>query len=52
MEPPLKIKPNYDDMVRWEDPVSKEFTHYKRPSERAVVESKKLPAKDNWKFQH
>jgi len=48
VEPPLNIKPYYDDMVKREDPISKEVVDFKKPSEMTVEEYKQLPAKYNW----
>jgi len=48
VEPPLNIKPYYDDMVKREDPISKEVVDFKKPSQMTVEEYKQLPAKYNW----
>jgi hypothetical protein len=51
VEPPLNIKPFYDDMVKREDPVSKALVDFKKPSEITPDEFKSLPAKYNWSSQ-
>jgi hypothetical protein len=38
VEPPLNIKPYYDDMVKREDPISKEVVDFKKPSEMTAEE--------------
>jgi len=50
VEPPLNIKPFYDEMVKVEDPTNaKVMVNFKRPSEMSLDEYKWLPAKNNWK---
>jgi len=44
----LNIKPYYDDMVKKEDPATKELINFKKPSEMTLEEYKQLPAKYNW----
>jgi hypothetical protein len=48
VEPPLNIKPYYDDMVKKEDPATKELINFKKPSEMTLEEYKQFPAKYNW----
>jgi hypothetical protein len=48
IEPPLNIKPYYDDMVKKEDPATKELINFKKPSEMTLEEYKQFPAKYNW----
>ena len=48
VEPPLNIKPYYDEMVKKEDSLTKAFVDFKKPSEMTAEEYKLLPAKYNW----
>jgi hypothetical protein len=49
VEPPLNVKPDYDDVAKKEEPVgSKQFVDFKTPSEMLVEEYQSLPAKSNW----
>jgi hypothetical protein len=48
VEPPLNIKPFFDDLVKKEDPVTKESINFKKPSKMTIEEYKQLPEKYNW----
>jgi hypothetical protein len=46
VEPPLNVKPYYNDVAKKEEPVgSKQFVDFKTPSEMSVEEYQSLPAK-------
>ena len=47
-EPPMNIKPYYDDMVKKEDSLTKALLDFKKPSEMSAKDYKLLPAKYNW----
>jgi hypothetical protein len=49
IEPPMKIKGYYEDVVKKEDPSNpKVYIDFKKPSEMTVEEFLSIPAKSNW----
>jgi hypothetical protein len=49
VEPPLNVKPFYDEVIKVEDPTNnKVLVDFKRPSDLSVAEFNALPAKYNW----